>query len=86
MLSFHSTTRITVTQALAHPWLAAYHDVNDEPTCPHKFDRWREIEELQTADEIRTPLWEEINDFRREVRAGVPEVPEEPTTLIISTG
>ncbi|KAH9074730.1 kinase-like domain-containing protein [Lactarius deliciosus] len=26
MLSFDPTSRVTVTQALAHPWLAAYHD------------------------------------------------------------
>ena len=81
MLSFDPSTRISVTQALAHPWLAAYHDVNDEPTCPHKFDRWREIEALQTVDEIRTALWKEINDFRREVRAVGAEADEQPSPL-----
>lgn len=81
MLSFDPTSRISVTQALAHPWLAAYHDVNDEPTCPYKFDRWREIEALQTVDEIRTALWKEINDFRREVRAVGAEADEQPSPL-----
>jgi len=81
MLSFDPTSRISVTQALAHPWLAAYHDVNDEPTCPHKFDRWREIEALQTVDEIRTALWKEVNDFRREVRAVGAEADEQPSPL-----
>ena len=81
MLSFDPTTRISVTQALAHPWLAAYHDVNDEPTCPHKFDRWREIEALQTIDELRAALWDEINDFRREVRALGAEADEQPSAL-----
>jgi hypothetical protein len=81
MLSFDPTTRISVTLALAHPWLAAYHDVNDEPTCPHKFDRWREVESLQTVDELRTALWTEINDFRREVRAVGAEADEQPSPL-----
>lgn len=81
MLSFDSTTRISVTQALAHPWLAAYHDVNDEPTCPQKFDRWRDIEALQTVEELRVALWDEINDFRREVRAAGAEADEQPSSL-----
>ncbi|KAH9965035.1 kinase-like domain-containing protein, partial [Lactifluus volemus] len=68
MLSFDPTTRITVPDALEHPWLAAYHDVNDEPICAQKFDRWRDIEGLETIEQFRTALWAEINDFRREVR------------------
>ncbi|KAI0272579.1 kinase-like domain-containing protein [Gloeopeniophorella convolvens] len=55
-----------LAKALAHPWLAAYHDVNDEPSCPTKFDRWREIEELETIEQFRAALWAEINDYRRE--------------------
>lgn len=81
MLNFDPTTRISVTQALAHPWLAAYHDVNDEPICPHTFDRWREVESLQTIDELRAALWVEINGFRREVRAVGAEADEQPSPL-----
>jgi serine/threonine protein kinase len=81
MLSFDSTTRISVAQALSHPWLAAYHDVNDEPTCPQNFDRWREIEALQTVEELRVALWDEISDFRREVRAVGAEADEQPSSL-----
>jgi hypothetical protein len=82
MLSFDPTTRIAVTEALEHPWLAAYHDVNDEPTCPQKFDRWREIEELETIEQFRTALWSEINDFRREVRAVGAEADEQLSPLL----
>jgi mitogen-activated protein kinase 7 len=81
MLSFDSTTRISVAQALEHPWLAAYHDVNDEPACSQNFDRWREIEALQTVEELRAALWDEINDFRREVRAVGAEADEQPSSL-----
>jgi serine/threonine protein kinase len=82
MLSFDPTSRISVAQALEHPWLAAYHDVNDEPSCPEKFNRWREIEELETIEQFRAALWAEINDFRREVRAVGAEADEQPSALL----
>jgi mitogen-activated protein kinase 7 len=68
MLAFDPGDRITVLEALEHPWLAAYHDVSDEPECPTTFEKWRKIEELQTLDEFREALWNEIEDYRREVR------------------
>ncbi|KDR80506.1 hypothetical protein GALMADRAFT_135654 [Galerina marginata CBS 339.88] len=68
MLCFDPTERITVPGALEHPWLAAYHDPVDEPDCPVKFEKWREIEELETLEEFREALWNEIEDYRREVR------------------
>ena len=81
MLGFDPSSRISVAQALEHPWLAAYHDVNDEPSCPEKFERWREIEELETIEQFRAALWAEINDFRREVRAVGAEADEQPSAL-----
>lgn len=68
MLAFDPGDRITVLEALEHPWLAAYHDISDEPECPTTFEKWRKIEELQTLDEFREALWNEIEDYRREVR------------------
>jgi len=40
MLRFDPARRITVEQALAHPYLATLHDINDEPIChlPFEFD------------------------------------------------
>ncbi|KAG6866568.1 hypothetical protein C0991_002053 [Blastosporella zonata] len=71
MLAFDPDDRINVLEALEHPWLAAYHDETDEPECPVKFENWRQIEELETLDEFRTALWNEIEEYRREVR-GMP--------------
>jgi hypothetical protein len=68
MLCFDPTERITVPDALAHSWLSAYHDPLDEPDCPKKFEKWREIEELDTMEEFREALWNEIENYRREVR------------------
>ncbi|KAJ4979103.1 hypothetical protein NE237_009883 [Protea cynaroides] len=37
MLTFDPTRRITVEQALAHPYLARLHDIADEPVCSEPF-------------------------------------------------
>lgn len=68
MLAFDPRDRITVPEALEHPWLAAYHDESDEPECPENFEKWRQIEELETLEDFRTALWDEIEEYRREVR------------------
>lgn len=68
MLAFDPVDRITVNEALEHPWLSSYHDIKDEPECDHKFEKWRQIEELETLEQFRDALWNEIEDYRREVR------------------
>ena len=35
---FDPRKRITAAEALAHPYLAPYHDPSDEPVAPEKFD------------------------------------------------
>lgn len=69
MLAFDPDQRVTVVQALEHPWLSTYHDINDEPECPVPYDKWHAIEKLETIEEFREALWNEIQDYRREVRS-----------------
>ncbi|XP_077216044.1 mitogen-activated protein kinase 3-like [Tasmannia lanceolata] len=38
MLTFDPTRRITVEEALAHPFLARLHNIDDEPVCAETFD------------------------------------------------
>ena len=38
LLEFDPAKRITVEEALAHPYLGAYHDEDDEPTHTETFD------------------------------------------------
>ncbi|TYH70312.1 hypothetical protein ES332_D05G109100v1 [Gossypium tomentosum] len=38
MLTFDPTRRITVEEALAHPYLERLHDIADEPVCPEPFN------------------------------------------------
>ncbi len=68
LITFDPAQRPTAEQALTHPWLATYHDESDEPTCPRVFDRWRQIEQLETLDQYRDALAKEVRDCRREVR------------------
>ena len=69
MLAFDPDQRITVVQALEHPWLSSYHDVNDEPECPTPYNKWHDIEKLETIEDFREALWDEIQEYRKEVRS-----------------
>lgn len=68
LISFDPAERPTAEEALAHSWLATYHDVDDEPVCQRPFDRWQTIEELETLEQFRDALVNEVYDCRREVR------------------
>lgn len=63
MLVFDPSQRITAAEALAHPYLAAYHDPRDEPqgTPIHSeffaFDNYKDV--LTTKD-LKKLLWNEI--------------------------
>ena len=84
MLCFDPCERITVPDALEHSWLSAYHDPLDEPDCPEKFEKWREIEELSTMEEFREAIWNEIENYRREVREIPSLLPSLPSSLVSS--
>lgn len=66
MLAFDPTQRITVEQALEHPYLAIWHDVTDEPVCPQTFDFSFEV--VEDVAEMRQMILEEVITFRRRVR------------------
>lgn len=65
-LTFDPKKRITVEQALEHPYLAAYHDPEDEPTCAildpdyFAFDTYKDA---LSKEELKTLLYEEIISF-----------------------
>ncbi|XWS38314.1 hypothetical protein CRYUN_Cryun19dG0121100 [Craigia yunnanensis] len=62
MLVFDPNKRITVDEALCHPYLASLHDINDEPVCarPLSFD----FEQSScTEDHIKELIWRESVKF-----------------------
>ena len=80
MITFDPTGRISVAEALKSPWISTYHNPDDEPDCSEHFQRWREIEELESHEDFKRALWEEIQDYRREVR-GLKSVAGSPVTM-----
>ncbi|CAM9913360.1 unnamed protein product, partial [Phaeothamnion confervicola] len=68
MLEFHPERRITVDDALAHPWLAQHHAENEEPVADAVFDFGFEDQELDKKC-LQRLIWEEMLQFHPEARA-----------------
>ena len=47
LLCYDTTVRLTAEQALAHPYFAQFHDVEDEPVAPGMFDESFEHVDLE---------------------------------------
>ncbi|GKY99383.1 hypothetical protein MPSEU_000893000 [Mayamaea pseudoterrestris] len=63
MLEVHPDKRITVADALDHPFFAPLHNPSDEPTSSRKFDFSFESEKLDRP-RLRELIWEEVGRFR----------------------
>lgn len=64
MLVFDPTKRITVEEALSHPYLSTLHDSNDEPVCPRPFSF--DFEQPSFSEEqIKELIWKESVKFNR---------------------
>ncbi|KAJ1965787.1 mitogen activated protein kinase 2 [Dipsacomyces acuminosporus] len=62
LLDFDPSTRITVEDVLAHPYLAAYHNVDDEPSCPVPCDM--SFEALTAMPDVKRMIIDEVIDFK----------------------
>lgn len=72
MLTLDPFERITVNEALEHPYLAIWHDPQDEPECKMKFD----FSTFETVDDIelmKQLIVEEVQTFREFVRKPIHE-------------
>uniref|UniRef100_A0A7C9F755 Mitogen-activated protein kinase n=1 Tax=Opuntia streptacantha TaxID=393608 RepID=A0A7C9F755_OPUST len=58
MLVFDPNRRITVNEALCHPYLAPLHDINEEPICPYPFSFDFEQPSF-TEQDIKELIWRE---------------------------
>jgi len=74
-LTFDPKTRLTVEQALEHPYLEAYHDPNDEPSAapiaPDFFAFDLEKDEL-SREELKELLYKEIMAFQPRAIGSAP--------------
>lgn len=71
MLAFDPQRRITVEEALKHPYLSIWHDPADEPVCSTKFDF--SFESVNEIEQLKQMVMEEVQDFRRFVRQPLAE-------------
>ncbi|NWR81801.1 MK07 kinase, partial [Centropus unirufus] len=62
MLRFDPRERLGVAEALRHPFLAKYHDPEDEPECVPAFD-FAFDRRVLTKEEIKAAIIAEIEDF-----------------------
>ncbi|KAK9815669.1 hypothetical protein WJX72_007692 [[Myrmecia] bisecta] len=62
MLQFDPRKRITVEEALKHPYLAQLHDESAEPSAPKPFEFDFEEEELDEAA-VREKVWQEMLQY-----------------------
>jgi mitogen-activated protein kinase 1/3 len=63
LLAFNPVKRITVEEALKHPYLEPYHDPDDEPTAepiPEEFFEFDRNKEQLSKEELKTLIWHEI--------------------------
>jgi mitogen-activated protein kinase 7 len=80
MLAFDPSSRISVEQALEHPYLHIWHDASDEPDCPTTFNF--DFESTEDVGRMREMILQEVYNFRQMVRtapvgghANGPQVP-----------
>ena len=71
MLAFDPAKRITVNEALEHPYLSIWHDPVDEPVCSQKFEFSFEV--VSDMNELKQMVIDEVMDFRRFVRQPLME-------------
>lgn len=66
MLAFDPSSRISVDQALEHPYLHIWHDASDEPDCPTTFNF--DFEVVDEVGDMRRMILDEVMRFRQMVR------------------
>lgn len=66
MLAFDPSTRISVEEALQHPYLKIWHDETDEPDCPTTFNF--DFEVIDDVGDMRKMILDEVYRFRQMVR------------------
>ncbi|KAJ1647544.1 mitogen activated protein kinase [Coemansia erecta] len=64
LLDFDPSTRITIDEILAHPYLKAYHNPEDEISCPVGCDM--SFESVTSMAEVKRMIIDEVIDFKRQ--------------------
>jgi mitogen-activated protein kinase 1/3 len=79
MLEVHPHNRITVDDALRHPFFEPLHNPDDEPVASSAFDFSFENEKLHRL-RLQELIWEECGDFRPSCLPVAPPRPPDSST------
>ncbi|XP_007248785.3 mitogen-activated protein kinase 7 [Astyanax mexicanus] len=77
MLRFDPRERISVCQALDHPYLSKYHDSDDEPVCVPAFD-FEFDRQPMGREQIKEAILTEIQDFHQKKQANRKKIQFKP--------
>ncbi|WBW72144.1 MAP kinase Pmk1 [Schizosaccharomyces osmophilus] len=83
LLEFDPQRRISVEEALEHPYLAVWHDPTDEPVCDFNFDF--SFESLEDIKDLKREILDEVLKFRHKVRRRTPLQPHPSISVPQST-
>lgn len=72
MLTLDPYKRISVEDALNHPYLSVWHDPQDEPECQVKFD-FKSFEKVDDMHSLKKIIVDEVKNFREFVRKPLQE-------------
>ncbi|KAJ3118916.1 Mitogen-activated protein kinase [Phlyctochytrium bullatum] len=67
LLTFDPAARITVEEALSHPYLEAYHDAEDEPVHDKKFDF--SFESVEAIEDMKRMIAGEVAEYKAQKAA-----------------
>ncbi|KAL6474956.1 hypothetical protein MHYP_G00159960 [Metynnis hypsauchen] len=77
MLRFDPRERISVCQALEHPYLSKYHDSDDEPVCVPAFD-FEFDRQPMGREQIKEAILAEIQDFHQKKQGNRKKIQFKP--------
>ena len=67
LLTFNPNRRVSVEEALKHPYLAQYYDPSDEPTAPHPFTFDMELDDLPLP-QLKQLIYEETESIHERLQ------------------
>uniref|UniRef100_A0A915PH92 Mitogen-activated protein kinase n=1 Tax=Setaria digitata TaxID=48799 RepID=A0A915PH92_9BILA len=80
MLTFNPNKRISIEDALAHPYLEQYYDPNDEPICEEPFTYEIEYDDLP-KETLKQLIFKETEDHYRRTQVAKKVTPPEEVEL-----
>nr|CDS31779.2 mitogen activated protein kinase [Hymenolepis microstoma] len=65
LLAFNPASRITVEEALQHPYLRSFYEPKDEPVCENPFEYEEEKVDEQPIEKLKQMMFDEVRELHR---------------------